>query len=123
MAARTIRSGIGTYQDVDGQWRHGVLGDEVDVHEDDLDRFDRLNPAAPDEPEAEKTDDTAGPTFSQEDVDAAVKGAVEAKDVELVEAKKALEAKTQEAADAVKELEALKAEKPKTPPRSTARQS
>lgn len=47
MAERTIRSGIGTYQRPDGQWTHGVLGDVVDVHEDDVERFDRLNPEEP----------------------------------------------------------------------------
>lgn len=115
MGARTIRSGIGTYQGVDGQWRHGVLGDEVDVHEDDLERFDRLNPDAPKEPEAETADEPAEPTFSQEEVDAAVKAAVEAKDAELAAANKALE-------DAQNALEELKAEKAKAPARSTAKQ-
>lgn len=44
MAERTIRSGIGTYQRPDGVWTHGMLGDVVDVHEDDVERFDKLNP-------------------------------------------------------------------------------
>lgn len=52
MAERTIRSGIGTYLRPDGQWTHGMLGDVVDVHEDDIERFDRLNPAEPAEVEA-----------------------------------------------------------------------
>lgn len=49
MAERTIRSGIGTYQRPDGVWTHGMFGDVVDVHEDDVARFDRLNPAPLDE--------------------------------------------------------------------------
>lgn len=44
MAERTIRSGIGSYLSVDGLQKHGMLGDVVDVHEDDVERFDRLNP-------------------------------------------------------------------------------
>ncbi|MGN7861459.1 hypothetical protein ACTJI8_12835 [Microbacterium sp. 22303] len=115
MAIRTIRSGIGTYQDTDGQWRHGVLGDEVDVHEDDLERFDRLNPPAPKDSEAELADEAHEEKFSQGDVDAAVKAAVDAKDAELAEATKALE-------DAQSALAELKAEKPKAPVRPTAKQ-
>ncbi len=45
MAERTIRYGIVTYRGVDGRTRFGQLGDVVDVHEDDIERFDRLNPA------------------------------------------------------------------------------
>lgn len=45
MAKRTIRAGIATYRAADGrEGVFGFLGDEVDVHEDDLERFDRLNP-------------------------------------------------------------------------------
>lgn len=43
MAVRTIRTGVGTYQRPDGQWTHGVLGEKVQVSEDDLARFDNLN--------------------------------------------------------------------------------
>lgn len=43
MVTRTIGTGIGTYLSHDGHWRFGMLGDEVDVHEDDVERFDRLN--------------------------------------------------------------------------------
>lgn len=126
MGARTIRSGIGTYQDVDGQWRHGVLGDEVDVHEDDLERFDRLNPPAPEDPEAETADESEEPTFSQEDVDAAVKAAVAEKDAELVAAKKALDAANEKLAASTAEggkTETAKAATTKAPARATAKQS
>jgi hypothetical protein len=54
MAERTIRSGIGTYLRPDGVWTHGMFGDVVDVHEDDVERFDRLNPEAPAEPEVDE---------------------------------------------------------------------
>ncbi|ERG63533.1 hypothetical protein L332_03585 [Agrococcus pavilionensis RW1] len=47
MAERTIRTGLGTYLRLDGQWDYGRQGETVDVHEDDLERFDRLNPAEP----------------------------------------------------------------------------
>ena len=56
MAKRTIRAGIMTYRAADGrEGVFGFLGDEVDVHKDDLERFDRLNPAEP-EVESEETD-------------------------------------------------------------------
>jgi hypothetical protein len=48
MAKRTIRAGIATYRSADGrEGAFGFLGDEVDVHKDDLERFDRFNPAPP----------------------------------------------------------------------------
>lgn len=43
MGERKIATGIGTYQRPDGLWTHGMLGDIVDVHEDDVERFDRFN--------------------------------------------------------------------------------
>lgn len=44
MAKRTIKTGIGTYTDVKGNTGcFGFRGQEVDVHEDDLERFDSLN--------------------------------------------------------------------------------
>lgn len=46
MAKRTIRTGIGSYQRPDGIWTHGFLGDEVDVHGDDVERFDRVEAEA-----------------------------------------------------------------------------
>lgn len=86
MAARTVRAGFLVYTGEDGRPATGYLGDEVDVHEDDLERFDRLNPeevaAAVEE---ESSDEPDEPSFSQADVDAAVKDAEEAKDVELAE--------------------------------------
>lgn len=43
MPKRKIETGIGTYQNKDGHWTFGVLGEEVSVHKDDVERFDRLN--------------------------------------------------------------------------------
>ena len=43
MVAREVRHGLVTYRDADGKTTHGLLGETVDVHEDDLERFDRLN--------------------------------------------------------------------------------
>lgn len=58
MAKRTIRAGIVTYRAADGrEGAYGFLGDEVDVHEDDLERFDRLNPAES-EVESEDTEES-----------------------------------------------------------------
>lgn len=47
MPKRTVRTGVATYLGADGMWRFGVQGATVDVHPDDLARFDRLNPDAP----------------------------------------------------------------------------
>lgn len=48
MAERTINIGVATYRRADGPedsilWGFGMNGDVVDVHDDDLERFDRLN--------------------------------------------------------------------------------
>jgi hypothetical protein len=46
MAERTISGGFETYRRAsDGEQHFGMQGENVDVHEDDLDRFDRLHPA------------------------------------------------------------------------------
>lgn len=41
---RTIHIGLMTYLSPDGLWLFGQLGDVVQVHPDDIERFDRLNP-------------------------------------------------------------------------------
>jgi len=66
MAARTIATGIGTYQNPAGVWTFGQLGDEVDVHEDDLERFDRLNVIQGAEPE-QKPGPVEGPAVPEGD--------------------------------------------------------
>jgi hypothetical protein len=44
MAKRTVKIGVATYQRAsDEQWTFGMMDDEVDVHADDVKRFDRLN--------------------------------------------------------------------------------
>jgi len=85
MAARTVKLGFVVYTDVDGRATHGNMGEEVDVHEDDLARFDRLN-VLPDLVEA------AAGAPTQTDIDEAVLAAVEAKDAELAAAREALSA-------------------------------
>lgn len=62
MAKRTIRAGIVTYRAADGrEGMFGFLGDEVDVHAEDIERFDRLNPEAPEVGETDEVEDgTAG---------------------------------------------------------------
>lgn len=58
MGVREIRTGVGTYRRAsDGEWGFGMFGEEVDVHEDDLERFDRLNPEAPVEIELDEVDE------------------------------------------------------------------
>lgn len=57
MAGRTVRAGFIVFTDAAGRPVTGYFGDEVDVHEDDLERFDRLNPEAP---ASEETTDDAG---------------------------------------------------------------
>jgi hypothetical protein len=47
MTTRTVQIGMTTYTDVNGARRIGQTGEEVDVHADDLARFDRVNGGAP----------------------------------------------------------------------------
>lgn len=53
MAKRTIKTGVGTYVDRKGLHQFGLMGAEVDVHVDDLERFDRFNVGPAPEPEPE----------------------------------------------------------------------
>lgn len=78
MAARTVKLGFVVYTDVDGRPSTGYLGDDVDVHKNDLERFDRLN-KAPD------IVDVAAAAPTQTDIDEAVTAATEEKDAELEE--------------------------------------
>lgn len=111
MGVRTIRTGIGSYRDAEGRWTFGMHGDEVEVHEDDLERFDRLNPEEVSvEVEEESSDEPDEPSFSQADVDAAVQAAVDAKDAELAEGRKAVEDKAREVAKEIADLATAKAE-------------
>lgn len=53
MAKRTVKIGGATFRRADAPadvalWGFSLLGEEVDVHDDDLERFDRLNvPGSP----------------------------------------------------------------------------
>lgn len=57
MAARTVRAGFIVYTGADKRPVTGYFGDEVDVHKDDLERFDRLNPVEVEVETVENTDD------------------------------------------------------------------
>ncbi len=43
MPKRTVETGVGTFLSKDGIWSFGLQGAEVNVHKDDVERFDRLN--------------------------------------------------------------------------------
>lgn len=43
MPKRTIETGVGTYLSKNGIWSFGLQGEEVSVHKDDVERFDRFN--------------------------------------------------------------------------------
>ena len=55
MSIRTVRIALASYRRADEAETYAMLGETVDVHPDDLERFDRLNGAAiaEDEPEAD----------------------------------------------------------------------
>jgi hypothetical protein len=47
MTKREVAIGMATYTDVDGARRIGLAGEQVDVHADDVARFDAVNGTAP----------------------------------------------------------------------------
>lgn len=55
MSIRTVRIALASYRRADEAETYAMLGETVDVHPDDLERFDRLNgdEVAEDEPAAE----------------------------------------------------------------------
>lgn len=55
MSIRTVRIALASYRRADEAETYAMLGQTVDVHPDDLERFDRLNgdEVAEDEPAAE----------------------------------------------------------------------
>ena len=55
MSIRTVRIALASYRRTDEAETYAMLGETVDVHPDDLERFDRLNgdEVAEDEPAAE----------------------------------------------------------------------
>lgn len=111
MASRKVSVGFLRFRDVDENSRIAFFGEEIDVHEDDLERFDSLNveastASAVDE-SGEEPDESA---LSQADVDAAVQTALDEKDAELAEARKAVEDKAAEVAKEIADLATAKAE-------------
>ena len=55
MSVRTVRIALASYRRADEAETYAMLGETIDVHPDDLERFDRLNgdAIAEDEPEAD----------------------------------------------------------------------
>lgn len=67
MAERTARLGSMHYRDADGQYRTASAGDVIQVHREDVERFDRLNvlmgeePGSSVEPESKAEPETPEP--------------------------------------------------------------
>ena len=57
MSIRTVRIALASYRRADEAETYAMLGETVDVHPDDLERFDRLNGAAIAEAEPEADPD------------------------------------------------------------------
>ena len=57
MSVRIVRIALASYRRADGAETYAMLGETVDVHPDDLERFDRLNGAAIAEGEQEADPD------------------------------------------------------------------
>jgi hypothetical protein len=47
MAEREVKQPLVSYRDLDGQVRHALLGEKVDVHPDHTKEFDDLNGGPP----------------------------------------------------------------------------
>ena len=62
MSVRIVRIALASYRRADEAETYAMLGETVDVHPDDLERFDRLNGAAiaEDEPEADPDEAAEG---------------------------------------------------------------
>lgn len=60
MAERTARLGSMHYRDVDGRYRTASAGEAIQVHPDYLERFDRLNVLAGQEPEPVEQEQLSG---------------------------------------------------------------
>lgn len=119
MAARTVKLGFVVFTNAEGRPVTGYLGDEVDVHKDDLARFDKVN-VAPEIPDANATE----AALAQAEVKAAA-AEVEVEAQKVAEAKTALEAErtafeAEKAAFEATKAEAEKAAAAKTPPAKAA---
>ena len=57
MTTRTVRIALASYRRADEAETYAMLGETVDVHPDDLERFDRLNGAAIAEDEPDLPDE------------------------------------------------------------------
>ena len=70
MSIRTVRIALASYRRADEAETYAMLGETVDVHPDDLERFDRLNGAAIAEHEPEADPDEAAEGDLPEDLQA-----------------------------------------------------
>lgn len=50
MVKRQVAQGLMSYRDPDGVWRHALKNENIDVHADHVDEFDRVN-----DPEGHRT--------------------------------------------------------------------
>lgn len=56
MASRTVNVGVMSYLNLAGQPQFGLLGQEVEVSDDDVERFDRYNGEPAETEQAEQTE-------------------------------------------------------------------
>lgn len=79
MPKRTIETGVGTYLGKNGIWAFGLQGEEVSVHKDDVERFDRFNTtgAAESAPVVDEPTEPTEPATPTSGSDAAVQAAPE----------------------------------------------
>lgn len=115
MAARTVKLGFVVYTDAEGRPATGYIGDEVNVHKDDLDRFDRLN-VLPDVAEAQKAEAALSPA----DIETA-SAEVEAEAQKVAEAKTTLDAERAAFEAEKAAFEAQKAEAARATPATSSK--
>lgn len=123
MSALIVTAAVAVLPTVDGREQYlyqGSVFDSDGITEEGLEHA-RAQGLIGDAPEVVEDEETLA-VFSQDDVDAAVKAATEAKDAELAEGRKAVEDKAREVAKAAEDLETAKAEfeKSKAPAKTTA---
>ncbi len=110
MSALIVTAAVAVLPTLDGREQYlyqGAVFDSEGITEEGL-AHARTQGLIDDAPEIVEDEDAAD-WFTQADVDAAVKAATEAKDAEIVEARRAVEDKAREVAAAAKQLEADKA--------------
>jgi hypothetical protein len=74
MAERIARLGYMHYRDADGRIRDAVAGETIQVHPDDVERFDSLNVLMGHKPDDVKAEPKAEPVTPVEETSRAVAG-------------------------------------------------